>query len=361
MESTWHGSFSVTLFGGSHTPTCGVIIAGLKAGLPVDLAALQSFLKRRAPLGRAGDTARREADEPFFQSGIQDGLTDGTPIVAIFQNADAQPAAYQPFFAQPRPSHVDYAARMRYGDAVDLRGGGHFSARMTAPLCLAGGIALQQLQLLGVRIAAHLLFVGNEPDTRLDDLSCDPFSLPDMGDVAFPTLDADAGARMQAKILNAQVEGDTLGGVIECVAKGVPAGLGDPIFSGLDSRLASLLFSIPAVRGVEFGAGYAAAHMRGSENNDVYCIQNGKVRTETNRHGGILGGMTTGMPIRFTVAVKPASSIQKPQTTLNLLTGEQALLTIAGRHDVCPAVRAVPVVEAVTALALYDLILEDRT
>lgn len=359
MQSEWGNALQITVFGASHAPELGVKITGLPKGLPIDLNALQSFLDRRAPGNSAGSTPRREPDRVLIRSGITDGHTDGEALVAVIENKNADSAPYAAYRDVPRPSHIDYPARLRFGEDVDLSGGGHFSGRMTAAYCIAGGIALQMLSRMGVQIAAHLLSVGDVSDTPFDPVDPDPAVLTALGKKPFPVLDDACGERMRERIDAVQRAGDSIGGTIECIVTGFPKGRGTPLFSGVDSRLAALLFAVPAVRGVGFGSGFASADMTGSEHNDPYCLRNGEVRTETNRHGGILGGITTGMPIVFTAAIKPASGIALPQRTLNRKTGEQETLTVKGRHDACIAVRAVPVIEAVAALALYDLLLEE--
>lgn len=359
MRSEWGHKLHITVFGASHAPELGVTMEGLPKGLSVDIDALQAFLDRRAPKHGVGSTARREPDRVLFRSGLINGVTTGEPLTTVIENKDADSRPYAAYRDVPRPSHIDYPARLRFGDDVDLNGGGHFSGRMTAAYCIAGGIALQQLHHSGVRIASHLLSVGDVSDTPFDPVDPDPELLRAIGKKPFPVLDDARGQRMQEVIHEAQVRGDSVGGVIECIVTGFPAGHGTPLFSGVDSRLAELLFAVPAVRGVGFGSGFDAAAMNGSAHNDPYCLKDGAVRTETNRHGGILGGITTGMPIVFTAAIKPASGIAIPQRTLNLKTGEPDTLVIRGRHDACVAVRAVAVIEAVAALALYDLLLEE--
>ena len=359
MQSEWGRALHVTVFGASHAPELGVKIEHLPKGLPVDVDALQAFLNRRAPGTAVGSTARREADRVIIRSGLSDGVTAGEPLIAVIENVNADSAPYRAFRDVPRPSHVDFPAHLRFGEGVDLAGGGHFSGRMTAAYCIAGGIAMQQLTRMGVTIGAHLLSVGEVEDTPFDPVCPDPDALRAVSARPFPVLDEAAGVRMQECILNVQSDGDSVGGIIECAVCGFPEGHGTPLFSGIDSRLAELLFAVPAVRGVAFGSGFGAARMTGSAHNDPFCLRNGEVRTETNRHGGLIGGISTGMPILFTVAVKPASGIAKAQSTLNLRTGGQETLTIRGRHDACIAVRAVPVIEAVAALVLYDVLLEE--
>lgn len=359
MQSEWGRALKLTVFGGSHEKELGVEIHGLPKGLPVDPDALQAFLNRRAPNGGVGATARREADRVIVRSGLPNGLTDGNALLAVIENTDADSGPYARYRDVPRPSQVDLPARLRFGDDIDLKGGGHFSGRMTAAYCIAGGIALQALARFGVRIAAHLLSVGGVQDAAFDPVNPDAAALAALLKKPFPVLDDAAGERMRQAIAAAKSEGDSIGGVIECIVTGFPKGHGTPLFDGIDSRLGALLFAVPAVRAVAFGSGFDAAQMKGSAHNDPYVLENGEIRTERNRHGGLIGGISTGMPIVFTAAIKPAASIAKPQTTLNLRTGAQTELRIEGRHDACIAVRAVPVIEAVAALALYDLLLEE--
>lgn len=359
MQSEWGHALHMTVTGGSHEPELGVVLTGLPKGTPVDCEALQSFLARRAPGLGVGSTARKEPDRVRILSGLSGGVTDGSPLSAVIENRNFDSAPYETYRRVPRPSQIDLPARWRFGDDVDLRGGGHFSGRMTAAYCIAGGIAMQALSRLGVQVAAHLLSVGAVSDAVFDPVDPDPDLLSTLSQKPFPVLDDDAGLAMQREIEAAKAEGDSIGGVIECIVTGFPKGFGTPLFNGVDSRLSALLFAVPAVRAVAFGSGFSAAQMRGSAHNDPYVLQNGEIRTVSNRHGGIIGGITTGMPIVFTAAVKPAASIGLAQQTLDLHTGEQTVLRIEGRHDACIAVRAVPVIEAAAALALYDLYLEE--
>lgn len=347
----------VSVFGQSHGRAVGVNIDGLPAGEPIDLEALNAFLARRRPGGSPLSTARRESDLPVFLSGLENGVTCGAPLCAIIENSDQHSQDYSLLRDNPRPSHADYTAWVKWGGHADMRGGGHFSGRLTAPLCIAGGIAMQILARRGIHVGAHLASVGTEEDSVFPlfptaELFASVAAKP------FPVLDDGAGARMQELILDARRDGDSVGGVIECAAIGLPAGLGDPMFGGVENRLAAALFGIPAVKGVEFGGGFASARMRGSENNDPFTVENGRVTAASNRSGGILGGITSGMPLVLRIAVKPTPSISKPQQTVNLPALEETELVIGGRHDPCIAHRAVPVAEAVTAAALLDLLLE---
>lgn len=347
---------SATVFGQSHAPGIGVVIEGLPAGFAIDWDAVQKVLDRRAPGRSRLATARREADTPRILSGLNEqGQTCGAPLCAVIENQDARSHDYDKLRETPRPGHADYPASVRAHGANDLRGGGEFSGRLTAPLCLAGAICMQLLARKGVEVGARIATIAGVEDAPIDSAQVDAVTLAAMRGKEFPVWDDGAGARMRQAIEQAQAELDSVGGIIEAWAIGVPAGLGDPMFDGLENRLARALFGIPGIKGVEFGAGFAAAALRGSQHNDAYVFADGTVRTRTNRHGGILGGISTGMPIALRVAVKPTPSIAREQETVNLKTGEPATLSIAGRHDPCIVPRAVVCVEAVVALVLADL------
>ena len=357
MSSEFGRLLRVSVFGQSHGKAIGVNIDGLPAGEAIDLDELNAFLDRRKPGKSPLSTARKETDTPVFLSGLEDGVTCGFPMCVMIANSDQHSSDYSELADKPRPSHADYTAHIKWGGHADMRGGGHFSGRLTAPLCVAGGIAKQILARRGVYVGAHLAAVGTEDDA--------PFPLHPTKELfdavatkPFPVLDDGAGERMQALILEARQNLDSVGGIIECAAIGLPAGLGDPMFDGIENRLAAALFGIPAVKGVEFGLGFGSARLHGSENNDPFTVENGAVVTASNRAGGILGGITTGMPVTLRVAVKPTPSISRPQQTVSLAAMEDAELVIRGRHDPCIAHRAVPVVEAVTATVLLDLLLE---
>ncbi len=352
MTSAYGQKLRFEIFGTSHGPSIGVIIEGIPAGVPVDMAKLQKFLSRRAP-GGILSTPRKEADVPVFSGGLVDGVTDGSPIKAEIFNTNTRSGDYQDFKDCPRPGHADYTAQMRYGSQVELAGGGHFSGRLTAPLCIVGGICLQILEAMGIIIASHIQSVGTVSDEAFDPVQVNRQTLEALLAKDFPVL-GDGAEAMKAEILAAKAQGDSIGGVIETAAVGVPAGWGDPMFSGMENRIAQVVFGIPAVRGIEFGTGFAAAKMFGSDHNDAYCMDGGQVRTETNHHGGILGGITSGMPVVFRAAVKPTPSIFKSQQTVSLSQKENTLLNIRGRHDPCIVPRAVPVMEAALAVALYD-------
>lgn len=357
MSSEFGHFLKISVFGQSHGTAIGVVVDGLPAGEAVDLTELQAFLDRRKPGKNPLSTARKEADAPTFLSGLENGMTRGAPLCAVIQNGDQHSGDYAGLTDTPRPGHADYTAGIKWGGHADMRGGGHFSGRLTAPLCIAGGIAKQILARRDVFVGAHLKEVAGIPDA--------PFPLRPSAELfqevaakAFPVLDDGAGERMRAAILAAREDLDSVGGIVECAATGLPAGLGDPMFDGVENRLAEALFGIPAVKGLEFGAGFDAARLRGSENNDPFVLDHGAVAAESNRAGGILGGITTGMPLLLRAAFKPTPSIARPQRTVRLSTMEETDLEIRGRHDPCIAHRAVPVVEAVTAAVLLDLLLE---
>ena len=349
MSSVYTGNLTVAIFGQSHAPAIGVTIDGLPAGLPVDLDALQQFLRRRAPGQNAWSTPRKEADAPEILCGLSNGRTCGAPLTAIIRNTNTRSGDYDNLRDTPRPGHADYTAQMKFSGAQDVAGGGHFSGRLTAPLCIAGGICLQLLKTQGVTVRARIVSVGAVTDDS-------PFLSP-VGEKAFPAVSDAAAAAMQAEIAAARADGDSVGGVIECVVEGLPAGVGDPMFGGLENLISRAIFAIPAVKGIEFGAGFAAARMRGSENNDPFRVENGVVVTETNHCGGILGGISDGMPIVFRAAFKPTPSIARQQRSVSLGQMENKTLVIQGRHDPCIVPRAVPCVEAAAAIAVLDAVM----
>lgn len=353
MSSTYGQHLKLSIFGQSHGAAIGMTLDGIPAGLPVDTTALQAFLNRRAPGQNETSTPRKEADVPEFLSGIVDGYTCGAPIAAIVANTNTRSGDYAELKDCPRPGHADLTAQLKYGGYQDVSGGGHFSGRLTAPLCIAGGLCKQWLEEKGIRIGAHLSAVAGIKDDCFDP--CQPELAAVHSD--FPVLNADAGAKMRNAIADAKADGDSVGGIIECAVTGLPASLGEPMFDSMESRIAQIVYGIPAVKGVEFGAGFACAAMRGSAHNDAFCIRQGQVQTVTNNAGGILGGITNGMPLIFRVAIKPTPSIAKTQQSISLSRMEQTALQIKGRHDPCIAPRAVPVVEAAAAIAIFDALL----
>lgn len=355
MSSTYGDSLKLSIFGQSHGAGIGMTMDGIPAGLPVNLEALQVFLNRRAPGQSDLATPRREEDRPEFLSGISDGFTCGAPLAAIIYNRNTRSGDYANLSDCPRPGHADFTAQIKYGGFQDAAGGGHFSGRLTAALCIAGGLCLQWLQERGIQIGAHIQSIGNALDTPFDLLNPELDKiLPD-----FPVLNPEAAPAMRQEVLNAKSHGDSIGGVIECAVTGLPAGLGEPMFGGVESKLAQILYGVPAVKALEFGAGFAVSRMHGSESNDPYTIQDGTVRTITNNCGGILGGITNGMPLHFRLAIKPTPSISRPQHSVSLHSGNEQMLVVKGRHDPCIVPRAVPVIEAAAAIAIFDLILSN--
>ncbi len=352
MSSIWIGKrIRLSIFGQSHAEAIGMTLDGLPAGMNVDMDMLQRFLNRRAPGRSEWSTARREEDIPEFLCGLKDGLTCGAPLTAIIRNTNVRKKDYADLQTLPRPGHADFTAQLRYHGFQDTSGGGHFSGRLTAPLCIAGGVLLQELERRGISVAARIVQIGSVRDDS-------PFDGP-VSEKVFPVSDDGAAEKMTEAIRTAKAEGDSVGGIIECMITGFPGGVGDPFFDGLESRLSQMLFSIPAVKGVEFGAGFAAASLRGSENNDPFCIgREGQIATVTNHAGGILGGISNGMPIVFRLAVKPTPSIAMEQQSVNLESMKTQTLQIRGRHDPCIVPRAVPVAEAAAAIVLFDLLPE---
>ena len=358
MPYPFGNNLKLDICGGSHDPEITMTLSGVPAGIAVDLQELHAFAARRAPGQNAWSTPRREADLPEFQSGVTEGengvlYTDGTPIRARILNTNQHSKDYNSDL--PRPGHADLAAYLKYGAGVDLRGGGHFSGRLTALTCLAGGICLQFLQQKGIHIGAHALCIGGVYDAPYDPVSN---TVPAFAKADFPTLDADAGENMQARIAEVRAQGDSVGGTVECKIVGVPAGLGEHMFRSVESAISQAIWSIPAVKGISFGAGFATADMLGSQNNDAIYTDGEHIFTKTNHAGGVLGGMTFGMPIVFHVAIKPTPSIAKEQSTVSLSGMTNAQLAVRGRHDPCIIPRAVPVVEAAAALAITDLLLD---
>lgn len=350
MRSTYGECLKLSIFGQSHDPYIGMTLEGAPADLPIDLAQLQSFLNRRAPGNNPWSTPRKEADLPEFQSGICGDATDGSPITAIIHNHNTRSGDYDNLKNCPRPGHADYTAYIKYGDKHDFAGGGHFSGRLTAPLCIAGGLCKQWLSLKGIQIGAHIASIGAVSDEAFDPM--DPAL--DRVNTTFPTLCEKAGEDMKTLIANARSEGDSVGGIIECAVTGLPMGLGGAMFAGMESRIAAVVYGIPGVKGVDFGAGFGVNDLLGSQNNDPFTITNGQVRTQTNHAGGILGGITNGMPMLFRVALKPTPSIAKIQQSVDLSQMTPVSIQVKGRHDPCIVPRAVPVVEAAAAIAIFD-------
>lgn len=359
MGSVWGNALKISIFGESHGGGIGVVLDGYPAGIPFDEVFVLSEMDRRAPGKNKQSTARREADLPRVLSGVYNGHSAGTPICAVIENTDTRSGDYKDFSAQPRPGHADYTGAVRYQGFNDPRGGGHFSGRLTAPLVFAGAMCKQFLKTKGVTVGAHIQSIAQIQDTPFDDVEVSAEVLETLRTQTYPIQNPRAEEAMLAAIEEARLEGDSVGGVIECAAVGLPAGLGSPMLDTVEAKLASLLFSVPAVKGVEFGAGFAFAELRGSHANDPFCKdESGAIRTETNNNGGVLGGITSGMPLLFRAVIKPTPSISKRQETLNLTSGAVEPFVVKGRHDPCIVTRAAPVIEAACAIALTDLYLE---
>ena len=353
MISHFGSHLKLSIFGASHAPQIGMELDGIPAGLSINLDALQHFLDRRAPGRSPWSTSRKEADIPEFQSGLDANVTNGDPIRAVIQNQNIRKADYDALRHIPRPGHADFTAWKKYGLDYDMSGGGPFSGRMTAPLCIAGGLCKQWLEQRGIRIGAHIAQIGAVKDASFHPLHPEL----DKIDPDFPTLTQESGESMQQMILSVKAEGDSIGGAVECAVVGLSAGLGAPMFGGIESRIAQIVYGIPAVKAVEFGQGCDYAFTRGSQSNDGYYLEGGRVQTLTNHCGGILGGITSGMPLIFRATFKPTPSIALPQRSVNLETMEEVTITVNGRHDPCIVPRAVAVVEAAAAIAIFDLIL----
>jgi len=352
LGSSYGENIRLTIFGQSHAPAIGMTLEGLPAGQEIDMEALDRFLSRRAPGRNEYSTARKEADRPEFLCGLVGNVTCGAPLTAVIRNGDTRGRDYASLKTIPRPGHADFTAQIKYGGYQDAAGGGHFSGRLTAPLCVAGGICLQLLKKEGISVISRIASVGTVRD--------EGELVSSTADKAFPTVSDEAGARMRALIAEKKAEGDSVGGVVECAVLGLPAGLGDPMFSGMENRIAGIVFGIPAVKGLEFGAGFLSSTLAGSENNDAFTVEDGKVVTGTNRCGGILGGITTGMPLIFRAAFKPTPSIGKRQQSVDFSTMRETALEIKGRHDPCIVPRATPVIEAAAAIAVYDAYLNRK-
>ena len=351
MTAVFGEKLKIEIYGTSHGPCVGVRMSGVPAGLSFDMQKLQAFLDRRAPGRNDWSTQRKEADIPRFLSGVAGSVTDGDVIEAVIDNTDARPEDYEKTAVIPRPGHADYPAWVKYGEIES--GGGPFSARMTAPLCIAGGLCMQWLADRGVTVKAHIGSIG---DVKDDVITEDAYIHED-----FPVINTEEGEWMKKLIAGVRDAGDSIGGTVECMISGLSAGIGEPVFGSMESRISQAVFAVPAVKGVEFGAGFAVSRMKGSENNDAYEIKDGRVKTATNHHGGILGGLTTGMPVVFRVAMKPTPSIGIEQDSVDLSAMEPSKITVAGRHDPCIVPRAVPCIEAAAAIAVFDMLLEENT
>lgn len=361
MGSSWGNAVRMQVFGQSHSAAIGVVVDGLPAGETVDLDRLGAFMARRAPGQGAWATPRKEADAPRVLAGLNDrGRTCGAPLALVIENTNTRSKDYSQIARNPRPGHADLTAQARWHGEQDVAGGGHFSGRLTACIAIAGAVCLQILERRGITVGAHIARIAGIDDQRFDGLSLTSEQLAAPGSKPFSVIDDEAGLAMQAAIAGARAAGDSVGGVVECAALGLPVGVGAPMFDGLENRIASLVFGIPAVKGLEFGAGFAAADLYGSQNNDPYAVDDcGRARPCTNNAGGILGGISTGAPLVFRCAFKPTPSIATEQRTVDVVDGGNATLAVVGRHDPCIVPRAVPVVEAACAFALVDALASD--
>ncbi|MBP0983757.1 MAG: chorismate synthase [Oscillospiraceae bacterium] len=354
MSSLFNGGISISIFGESHGKGIGVVMDNLPAGEPIDLDEIGVFMARRAPKKDGTSTMRSEKDIPDILSGFYEGKTTGTPLAAVIFNTDQHSKDYGNISHIARPAHADYTGFLRYNGANDPRGGGHFSGRITAPLAFAGAVCAQILKRRGITTGAHIRSIKGISDEAFDPMNVTADQLEAVKSRSFPVLSDEAEEKMRAEILSARNNLDSVGGVIECAAVGFPAGVGSPMLDGLENVISRLVFAIPAVKGIEFGNGFGCAEIFGSENNDEFALKDGKVVTLTNNHGGILGGISSGMPIIFRAAFKPTPSISRPQNSVDFKEMTEQELVIKGRHDPCVVPRAVPCVEAALNIALVS-------
>lgn len=357
MSCNFGSKIKITIFGQSHSEAIGVVIDGLPAGIKIDADKTAAFMARRAPGQNDLSTPRKEADEVKILSGLVDNVTCGAPLCAVIENTNTRSGDYDKLRKLPRPSHSDFAAMMKHNGFNDIRGGGNFSGRLTAPLCFAGAVCLQILENMGIRIGAHISSIGKVNDKKFDPVKVSFDDFEKILAKSFPVIDDKQGELMRKEIYDAKGKADSVGGTIECAVTGLKAGFGEPIFDGIENRLAAAIFGIPAVKGIEFGSGFEGSRLLGSENNDDFVSENGEIKTATNNHGGILGGISSGMPIIFRCAIKPTPSIGAEQQSVNTVTGEEEKLVIGGRHDPCIVPRAVPCVEAAAAIVIADFVL----
>ena len=368
MANIYGNNVKLAIFGGSHDVEIGMTLTGFPSGVRLPVTELLAFMARRAPGQGPWATARKEPDVPVFTAGVTEEtdteggkvyVTDGTPMRAVIINQNQRSGDYTSLLDVPRPSHADYAARMKFGDSVDLRGGGKYSGRLTAPLCIAGAFCLAYLRERGIEVGAHILAVGAVQDTPFDRLRLTSMALHAPAKSSFPVINPEAGEAMKGEIECARMTADSVGGSVECAMIGLPVGLGDHPFEGMEGRISSILFSIPAVKAVAFGDGFDFVRGYGSTHNDAYYVDSdGAIRTRTNHCGGIVGGMSTGMPVVFSCGFKPTPSIGCEQESVSLTRRENTTMTVKGRHDPCIVPRAVPVVEAAAAVAVVDMMLD---
>lgn len=358
MSSTFGNQFKITIFGESHSESIGVIIDGIPSGVKIDLDEINKEMARRAPGQNEFSTPRSENDIPIIHSGFFNGRTTGTPLCAIIRNKNTRSQDYHSELL--RPSHADYSGKVRYNGYNDFRGGGHFSGRLTAPLVFAGAVAKQILDKEHIKVYSHIKNIGNVYDDEIDYTTPDENVLELLNDETLPLIDKTKRSDMEKEILSARSDLDSVGGAIEAIVLGIKPGLGSPFFESVESRIAQILFSVPAVKAVEFGIGTLFSNLRGSVANDPFCIEDKKIKTKTNNNGGINGGITNGMPVVVTATIKPTPSIGAEQETVNIDEMKETTIKICGRHDPCIVQRAVPVIEAAISVAILDMVLEER-
>ncbi|WP_101697324.1 chorismate synthase [Clostridium minihomine] len=358
MSSSFGDSIRISIFGESHGDAIGVVLDNLPAGEPIREEEIEQQMARRAPGQDSSATPRKESDRVRIVSGLLNGKTTGAPLCGMIENTNTRSSDYENLRITPRPGHADYTGSIRYSGANDVRGSGHFSGRLTAPLTFAGAVCRQILFARGIHIGAHVLRIASVADSPFDPVQIPDELLDRLSTQYFSLIDKSKEAPMRQEIESARQSGDSVGGIVECAVTGLPSGIGSPMFGGVENVLSGVLFGIPAVKGVEFGDGFACTFLRGSENNDAFSIENGRVKTVTNHCGGILGGITTGMPVLVRAAFKPTPSISLEQNTVNLNAMEKTTLSIHGRHDPCIVPRAIPVVESAVALGLINLMAE---
>ena len=352
MSCSFGEKFKITIFGQSHSEMIGVVIDGIPAGTKLDIEEIEKLMARRSPVNKSYATKRNEADRFQIVSGIVDGITCGSPLCAVICNTDFRSGDYKKLHDCPRPAHADFTAYMKHNGFNDIRGGGNFSGRMTAPLCFAGAVAMQLLKEKGITVGAHIEKIADISDKKFDAVNVSGSELEAVKEKIFPVIDDSAKDDMLAVISEASKNLDSVGGKVECAVTGLPVGIGEPIFDGLESVISRAVFGIPAIKGIEFGT----TKTYGSENNDSFIMDGDKVKTATNNHGGILGGISSGMPLIFSTVIKPTPSISQTQKTVDLSTMTETDLEIVGRHDPCIVPRVVPCIEAATAVAIINLI-----
>ncbi len=357
MGSVFGNKVKISIFGESHGTAIGVVIDGLPSGEAIDLEEVYRQMARRAPGNDKTATPRKEPDKPEILSGLLNGCTTGAPLAAVIYNTNTRSGDYGNIMTSPRPGHSDYTAYVRYGGFNDVRGGGHFSGRLTANMVFAGAVVRQILKRKGIEIAAHIYSIGNVCDKAFEPTGISRELIERLNGEKFALVDPDKEESMREEVESARNAGDSIGGIVECIVQGMPVGIGEPMFGGVENIISAAVFGVPAVKGIEFGSGFAGSHTTGLNNNDeFYYDENGFVKTKTNNHGGALGGITSGMPILFRAAVKPTPSVSAEQKTVDLAAKSNTVLAVKGRHDPCIVPRAVSVIEAAAAIAVINMI-----